>query len=278
MLIIYRQFVRAIAPAVFALALAAGISCQRIAVLTPERSPLTDAFTRALQKALESRFNVLDAGLAASAYDSLKVDTPFNQTIETAQRVGAVIGSDHFLLIKTDVSRRTSSARPSYYEAAAFVWIVNSRTGSLIGWLLSAKQSSTAADAESLLVRSASETADAVEASIMSAPTFEAATEFEMFDPDSKTLRPAMPYKRIKPEYTSTAYLFDVKATVDAIVSIDEKGGLRQVDITRWAGFGLDASVIDAIRKMNWRAGERNGKPLPLRVLLRYNFTKIEKE
>jgi hypothetical protein len=277
-LIIYRHFVRAIVPDLFVLALAAGISCQRIAVLTPERSPLTDAFTNSLHKALEKRFNVLDAGLAAAAYDSIKVDAPFNQTSETAQRIGTVIGCDHFLLIKTDTSRRTSSARPSYYEASAFVWVVNSRTGSLIGWLLSAKQGNTATDAEGLLVQSAGKTAEAIESSIKTAPTFEAAPEFEMFDPDSKVLRPAMPYKRIKPEYTSTAYLFDVKATVDAVVSIDEKGGLRQIDITRWAGFGLDTSVTDAIRKMNWRAGERNGKPLPLRVLLRYNFTKIEKE
>ena len=278
MLIIHRQFDRAIVPVLLVLALAAGISCQRIAVLTPERSPLTDAFTNALQRALDNKFNVLDAGLAAAAYDSIKVDTPFNQTIETAQRIGAVIGSDHFLLIKTDVSRRTASSRPLYYEASAFVWIVNSRTGGMIGWLQSAKQSSTASEAESSLMRAVSETAEEIESSIKTAPTFEAAAEFEMFDPDSKTLRPAMPYKRIKPEYTSTAYLFDVKATVEVIVSIDEKGIVRHIEITRWAGFGLDASVVDAIRKMNWRAGERNGKPLPMRVLLRYNFTKIEKE
>jgi len=260
------------------LALAIGGSGQRIALLTPERSPLTDAFTNALQKALENKFNVLDSGLAAAAYESQKVDSPFNQTSETAQRIGTVIGSDHFLLIKTDVSRRTSSPRPLYYEASAFVWIVNSRTGGLVSWLHSAKQGDTAADAEGLLVRSASDIADAVEASIKTAPTFESSPDFEMFDPDSKALRPAMPYKRIKPEYTSIAYLFDVKATVDAIVSIDENGVVRHIDIARWAGFGLDASVIDAIRKMNWRAGERNGKPLPMRVLLRYNFTKIEKE
>ena len=275
MLVTLRQLSASIA---LLLALAIGVSCQRIAILTPERSPLTDTFTKELQKALENKFNVLDGSLAAAAYDSQKVETPFNQTIETAQRIGTVIGSDHFLLIKTDVSRRTSSALPSYYEASAFIWVVNSRTGNLIGWLHSAKHADTAADAESLLVRSTSETVDAVEASIKTAPTFESSPDFEMFDPDSKALRPAMPYKRVKPEYTSTAYLFDVKATVDAIVSIDEKGVVRHIDIARWAGFGLDASVIDAIGRMNWRAGERNGKPLPMRVLLRYNFTKIEKE
>jgi hypothetical protein len=87
-----------------------------------------------------------------------------------------------------------------------------------------------------------------------------------------------MPYLRIKPEYTNTAFLYDVKATVDAEVSIDAGGNVKRVDIVRWAGFGLDEAVIDAVNKMNWRRGERNGKPLAMRVLLRYNFTKIEKD
>ncbi|MGH6862143.1 MAG: energy transducer TonB, partial [Phyllobacterium sp.] len=77
---------------------------------------------------------------------------------------------------------------------------------------------------------------------------------------------------------TQTAYLYEVAATVDAEVTIDEKGNLTQLDIVRWAGYGLDEAVIEAIRKMNWRPGERDGKPLPMRVLLRYNFTKLEKE
>jgi hypothetical protein len=36
--------------------------------------------------------------------------------------------------------------------------------------------------------------------------------------------------------------------------------------------------VTDAVRAMNWRPAMRGGKPLPMRVLLRYNFTKVEKE
>ena len=87
-----------------------------------------------------------------------------------------------------------------------------------------------------------------------------------------------MPYKRIKPEYTPAAYLYGIAATVDAEVSIDANGDVKRIDITRWAGYGLDESVIAAIRQMNWRPGERGGKPLPMRVLLRYNFTKIDKE
>jgi TonB family protein len=99
-----------------------------------------------------------------------------------------------------------------------------------------------------------------------------------MFDPDSKSMRPTMPYRRIKPEYTPTAFLYEIAATVEAEVSIDEKGEIRRIDVVRWAGYGLDEAVISAIRQMNWRPGERSGKPLPMRVLLRYNFTKIDKE
>jgi TonB family protein len=74
------------------------------------------------------------------------------------------------------------------------------------------------------------------------------------------------------------ASLYFVEATVDIEIEVDETGKLLKTEIVRWAGFGLDESVTDAIRKMNWRPASRNGKTLPLRVLLRYNFKKLEKE
>ena len=40
----------------------------------------------------------------------------------------------------------------------------------------------------------------------------------------------------------------------------------------------LEESVEKAVRAMNWRPAMRNGSALPMRVLLRYNFTKVEKE
>ena len=40
----------------------------------------------------------------------------------------------------------------------------------------------------------------------------------------------------------------------------------------------LDESVDKTVRAMNWRPAERNGKSLPMRFLVRYNFKKIDKE
>jgi TonB family protein len=96
--------------------------------------------------------------------------------------------------------------------------------------------------------------------------------------PEAKNFRSPVPYKRIKPEYTPVAYLYGVAATVDILLDLDEQGKILRTEIVRWAGYGLDEAVTDAVRKMNWRPAERAGKPLPLRVLLRYNFKKVEKE
>jgi TonB family protein len=95
---------------------------------------------------------------------------------------------------------------------------------------------------------------------------------------DAKNFRPPLPYKRLKPEYTRLAYIYDVKATVDISIDLNENGEILRTEIVRWAGYDLDESVTNTVRKMNWRPAERNGKTLPMRVLLRYNFKKIEKE
>ena len=252
---------------------------QRIAVFTPAPSDQSDAIVGRLAESLENKFRVIDSGIARAAFNSVKVDNAFNLTADSARSIGSVIGCDHFVLVKAVTTRRTSSAKPKYFEAYAVVYLVNSRSGLLELWHLESKQGETPAEAEKLLLQQVASFANVIESKVTQA-TNEIGPEvqFEMFGPDSKTMRPTMPYKRIKPEYTPTAFLYEIAATVEAEANIDEKGVVRRIDIVRWAGFGLDEAVIAAIKQMNWRPGERGGKPLPMRVLLRYNFTKVEKE
>ena len=252
---------------------------QRIAIFSPVPSSQSSVFIEQLIESLEDKFRVIDSGVARAAFNSVKVENPFNLTTETAKSIGTVIGSDHFVLVRSGTTRRTSSARSKYYEAYAAIYLVDSRTGLLEFWHLESKQGDSPADAEKLLLLEISNIANTIGATIAAAKSRpEPKPEFAVFDPDSKTMRPTMPYRRIKPEYTPTAFLYEIAATVEAEVSIDEKGEIRSIDIVRWAGYGLDEAVIAAVRQMNWRPGSRDGKPLPMRVLLRYNFTKIDKE
>lgn len=263
--------------AALAAALHLSAAGQRITILTPESSELNASVAEKLEDALIGSFRMLDRGAAESAFRSLKVEAPFNLTSVQARQIGEILGCGHFIVLKASTSRRTSSSRPSYFEAWAAVYLVNSRTGLLELWKLESKQGESSAEAEHELLLSTGSIALSIMERVRTAK-IENGSVYVVYDPDNRSMRPAMPYRQIRPEYTQTAYLYGIAATVDAEVNVDVNGEVTRIDITRWAGFGLDESVITAIRQMNWRPGERNGKPLPMRVLLRYNFTKIEKE
>ena len=82
------------------------------------------------------------------------------------------------------------------------------------------------------------------------------------------------PFRRLSPPYPETAANAEVEAVVDVLVDLDIKGEVSNVEVARWAGFGLDEVTIETVRQMHFFPAMRNGTPIPLRVLLRYNFRK----
>jgi hypothetical protein len=258
---------------------------QRLSILTPEKTSQNTRFVSKLREALEKKFTVIDDSLSEAAYDAVRVETPFNMPAGAARNIGAAIGCDYFLLVRTATQRRTSLKR-SYYESSAALYVVSSRTGRLVHWGLQTAEADSKEEAEELLADGAFSSWQDLHAGVRDAGSGEAAEKpargiEEMppeNSPEAKSFRGPVPYKRIKPEYTGVAYLYGVAATVDILLDLDEKGNILRTEIVRWAGYGLDEAVTDAVRKMNWRPAERAGKPLPLRVLLRYNFKKVEKE
>lgn len=267
-------------------------AAQKIAVLAPEKTEEAQKIERSqkliekLESSLSERFKVLDRSLSETAFHSRSFENPFNLSLDEAKATGAAIGCDFFLLIKLDVLRRTSFERPEYYEAFAAVYAVSSRTGRLVFWKLQTFAGDKPREAEKALFDSiedlAAEIAPRLKLKIKEELSEERAQPIEEVpaenSPAAKNFRPPLPFKRIKPEYTSAAYLYGVEATIDIAVDVSETGAIRRVEIVRWAGFGLDEAVTGAIRQMNWRPAERLGKTLPMRVLLRYNFKKLEKE
>jgi protein TonB len=93
----------------------------------------------------------------------------------------------------------------------------------------------------------------------------------------SKDVRAPRPYRRLKPPYPPTAAIAEVEVTVDVLLDIDARGEIERVEIARWAGYGLDQSVIDTVRQMHFFPAMRDGVAIPMRVLLRYNFRKPPK-
>ena len=56
------------------------------------------------------------------------------------------------------------------------------------------------------------------------------------------------------------------------LVELDKEGEVGHVEVARWAGFGLDEATVNTVRQMHFFPALRDGAPIPIRVLLRYNF------
>jgi len=261
------------------------LSAQKIAVLTPEKTGQSESFAEKLETSISAKFKVLNSSLSEAAFLASNPEKPINMTADEAKIIGAAIGCDFFLLVKSENLRRSSFEKKDYFESYAAVYAVSSRTGRLVFWQLKSFNGYNPKDAEKLLLDSTAELAKEISERI---PTIfkdelnEKIVKLEEIpdenSPDAKFFRTPLPYKRISPPYTALANLYSIAATVDIEVDFDESGKILRTQIVRWAGFGLDEAVAETVRKMNWRPATRSGKPLPIRVLLRYNFKKLDKE
>lgn len=260
--------------------LPAGAFCQTrsLAILTPNNNETSKNFARILTDGLDGRFEIIDRGIANSAFRAAEIGEPFNQTIETAQTLASSIGCEYFLLVNAETQRRAGIRQPDYFESSAAIYVVNGRTGVLIDWKLYVHKADSPAAADKLRDAAADAIEDAIVAAIDN-ETEEASlpeiAEPPTDPPASVTFRAPIPYKRMKPDLTEQSSIYNVEATVDILVDVGADGAILRTKIVRWAGYGLDESVAANVRRMNWRPAEMNGKHLPMRILLRYNFKNV---
>lgn len=262
------------------------VPAQKIAVLTPDKTARSQIFAAALGKLLSENYKVLDFALSEAAFRSAVYENFFNLSASEAKNIGAAVGCNYFLLVKQEVLRRSSLQKEEYYESYAVIYLVSSRTGNLVFWKLSSFEAGNPLAAEEKLFDSVDSLTKEISDRLQAAKIKEiqASDNLNIEElppentPEAKNFRPPLPYRRIKPEYTETADFYNIEATVDILVDVDADGRILRTEVTHWAGYGLDESVEEAVRKMNWRPAERNGKRLPARILLRYNFRDIEDE
>lgn len=265
------------------LGFAFSVAAQRIAIIQPVAEGQAEGHAAAVRSRLADHFKIIDDSMADAAYRSVAVADPFNLSSDEARRVGEVVGASNFVLLRSAIQRRASVGKPPYFEGYSIAYVVDSRTGHLLAWFVESVEGANESDASKKINDRANKLAEKIAGALkVNRYIVFRDPKFSEVPPENsslaKGLRTPVPYRRLRPEYTELASMYGVRATVDIEVDIDADGSIARTSIERWAGFGLEESVEKAIRSMNWRPAERDGKPLPMRVLLRYNFTKIEKD
>jgi len=214
-----------------------------------------------------------------------------NLSITEARDLGAAIGCDFYLLGDAQLLRRSKFEVPVYFEAYAAIFLVSSRSGKLLRWERPSFEAKTPEVAETNLLESlgteefrqrylqaiqkaAADEKQQRELSLgITAPVIEEVPEDDKIA-EASGLRLPRPFRRLKPKYPDSAARADVEAIVDVLVDLDAQGEVNHVDIARWAGFGLDEASVDTVRQLHFFPALRGGTPVPIRVLVRYNFRK----
>jgi TonB family protein len=216
-----------------------------------------------------------------------------NLSLNEARDLGAALGCDFFILGDAQVLRRSPSTGAVYFESYASIFLVSGRTGRLIQWERPSFQGATPAAAEQLLLSGLSSPEEGqLGLAVQRAQKDERGERELTTDPqvpiieeapdDDKSaaatgLRLPRPYRRLIPPYPESAARAEAEATVDVLVDLDATGEVTKVEIARWAGFGLDQSTVETVRRLHFFPAMRNGVAVPIRVLLRYNFRKPPK-
>ena len=233
---------------------------------------------------------VADADLSRAAAKGIGYSGSLNLSASDARDLGAALATDYYILGDAQTLRRSSSTRPVYYESYCSIFLVSARTGRLVMWDRPSFENGNAADAEARLAKELSgetihhtligirraredERTERMIVTANSEPLIEEAPDDEAVA-EAQGVRLPRPYSRLRPEYPESAARAEAEGIVDVLVDVRADGEVAQVQIARWAGFGLDQITVATVRKMHFFPAMKNGTAIPMRVLLRYNFRK----
>ena len=235
-------------------------------------------------------FLLADQDLSRAAAQGIGYTGSLNLSVTEARDLGVALATNFYILGDAQTLRRSSSDTPVYYESYCKLFVVSSRTGKLIYWAHEREKSDSAETTERRLLKTLSTdqvftkikiaVKRAVEDEILSRSLEAVSSVGVELAPDTEEgaeqngLRLPRPFVRFRPDYTEAAASAEVEATIDLLVDIKSDGEVDQIQVARWAGFGLEESAIATVRKLHFFPAQRDGKAIPLRVMLRYNFRK----
>jgi len=264
-----------------------------VSVLDFGSTPIAKQVTDTLRKRLRSTqaVSVADADMNRAAAKGIGYAGSLNLAVNDARDLGAALATEFYFVGDAQTLRRSSFERPVYYEAYCSIFLVSTRTGQLLFWERPSFENAEATRAEIQLseyfsndsltrrlvnVIKKSHEDERIQRTVLTASPealIEEAPEDEKAA-EVQGIRPPRPYRRLRPEYPPSAARADAEATVDVAVDVGVDGEVGEIQIVRWAGFGLDEVTVATVRQLHFFPAMKNGAPIPMRVLLRYNFRK----
>jgi TonB family protein len=207
-----------------------------------------------------------------------------NLSLREARDLGMSIGCEYYIVGKAVVGRRVgpigteAGSGASYYSGVIGLFLVEARSGLLAAFAFQQVDGKSEDQARQRLLSSLNAPWGQLRAGFLARtdnkPTLDDGAIIDLDDPSTsmKGLTQPVFYERLKPLYTSEAQLAGITATVEVRAVFRAGGQVTDVEIVRWAGFGLDDSARQTAARLRFKPAQRNGQPISVRALVRYNF------
>lgn len=223
---------------------------------------------------------VLDRDLVDAAARGVGYDGSLNPEREDVRRLAAAIGAEVLVLGRASVVERDVPDVSQRWDGFAGLFLVDGRNGNLIWYKGIRSAAASLAQASDALNRAVSaevrewpgRVAAAGAGPVVPDPADDGVVDLVSSPDGGGEVIPPRFFSRPRPEYTADADRGHVIATVDLIVEFRSDGTYGRIDVRRWAGFGLDASAISAVRSSRFWPARRQGAGVSARALLRFNF------
>jgi len=245
---------------------------------------LTDALTR------DARVMIIDSSQSRPALAGIGYDGSINLSNEEARRVGSAMGCDFFITGKAETLTRSERENQSHKETLIALMIVDGRSGQLALYDFIAEKSgdretslqgaakTVATRAPSYVDRIIAYRATRSTIQPLSSPAGDIVEDIpEQGSSRSAGFSPPEFLNRVKPEYTNEADRAGISARVEATAVFHRDGRVGEIEIIRWAGYGLDESAARAIRQLKFKPATRDGRAVSVRAVIRYNFRRVDR-
>ena len=265
----------------------------KVSVLDFGSQPIAQRAAETLRERLRASgaMQVADADLSRAAAKGIGYSGSLNLSVNEARDLGAVLAAEFYIIGDAQTLRRSSFEKPVYFESYCSIFLVSTRSGKLLFWDRPSFESTEATRAESSLSQHLADNAftkrliaaiskaqedERIQRTVLTTSidaVIEEAPEDEKVAA-TQGIRLPRPYRRLRPDYPDTAARAEAEAVVDVAVDVGADGEVGDIQIVRWAGFGLDESTVATVRQLHFFPAMKNSAPVPMRVLLRYNFRK----
>lgn len=212
-----------------------------------------------------------------------------NPSLDEARSLGAAIGGDYYFAGRVAVARRLGTKNEHYFEAVAGLYLVEARSGRLVLFDYARTTSGEQEPARQEMIRLIearraryieainSASARRLEEAVTPPAVIDA---IEILDGEvtARGLTAPVFYQRLKPVYTTEAVSVELVATVELAAVFGADGKVGDVEILRWAGYGLDESATATVKKLLFKPAARDGRAVSVRALVRYTFRRPPSE